>query len=184
MSLFVQAAPRLTAFHGQLNMPLGVFLASTEPVAIYNIGYSIRDTSGALYNPGTSAGQSGLTGWYSRLAVVRGNQSQLDSANFTADTLLSTGMEVLFDTELYAFAGTLSFAGGQTSIQTYRGEGLTILLAQPKLYGAIAPTPQIYLRLYGTQGAAGSGGTGGSMGSAGDKGSGQAITAPTGVHRL
>ena len=136
---------RFIATTSQLNKSHGVYLTSAQVVEAANIGFGIRDKSGLLYGPLSAPA---FTGWESRLAVVVGKYGG-DVSLFSIATDLS-GFRVPLDTPLFTTSGFFSYAGDNVPSSDY-GEGISILIATPTLYGNATPAVQVYLRLYGTQ---------------------------------
>jgi len=176
---------RFQSTEGQANKAHGVYLAATLVMAITNVGYSIRDTLGALnaLTPPT------FTNWESRLAVLIGKFGG-NVEDFTTTFDLSQ-YQVALDTALTTSTGALGFASDQTPLQSKYGQGISILIASPALFGSGVPAVNCFCRLYGSTGAppqsqqfvgaggavgGGGGGAGGGAGGGGGTGGGGPIS--------
>jgi uncharacterized membrane protein YgcG len=155
-------AARFGPVKSLVNEALGLYVMSTEPLQLINLGYSYTDLTGKTNSttPPTNYTAFSVQG---RIAAIEG-RFQDDPANFSLTYDLSS-YRVLAEVFTQDQGPSLfAYSTDADTTRAQRGQGITILVAVPTVTpdpsGAAAPfTPQWVIALYNA-GAAHKGGDG------------------------
>lgn len=147
MSSVVNQTARFDSFHSAANGGVGVFIRSKPAISIANLGFSVNDANGVLY-------QTGVT-FQGRIAIVRGlfADSPDNLIGSPYYDLRAMGYEPIVDAVYSTLSGLISFGGGQDSGSSREGEGLSVIMGPATLTGG-AGTPSIIVAVFGTSGPA------------------------------